>query len=94
VIASAPRTCVCGCGALLEGRRRDARYAEGRCRVRALRARQAPTPPQPRVEAAVTLSEPPKGLLRPRICVCGGQGYFVEDAARVCLRCGKRKAAL
>jgi cobalamin biosynthesis protein CbiG len=51
------RMCGCGCGASLEGRRRQTRYLDGRCRVRAHRARNAVTRPQTSSEAGVTVSE-------------------------------------
>jgi hypothetical protein len=41
------RLCECGCLRSLEGRRANTRHFDGACRVRALRARRAATPPQP-----------------------------------------------
>jgi hypothetical protein len=47
---SEARTCACGCGRSLDGRRASALYFNGACRVRASRGRD------------VTLARPPTGL--------------------------------
>jgi hypothetical protein len=45
-VSTAARICACGCRASLDGRRANALYFDGACRVRAHRARRAATRPQ------------------------------------------------
>jgi hypothetical protein len=65
----APRLCACGCGASLEGRRSNARYHDGACRLRAMRAR--------KLESA---GPPPSRIKRCESCGCWlsryGRGGF------------------
>jgi len=60
------RLCACGCLRSLEGRRANARYFDGACRVRALRARRAATRPQTWAEVDVTVTAAPAGPRRVR----------------------------
>jgi hypothetical protein len=56
---SAARVCACGCGSSLEGRRENAHYFDGACRVRAHRARKGQGQPEPCTGAVVTLTRSP-----------------------------------
>jgi prepilin-type processing-associated H-X9-DG protein len=55
---SVVRVCACGCRKSLDGRRANALYFDGACRVRAHRARGALTRTQPRGATVVTLTGP------------------------------------
>jgi hypothetical protein len=59
------RICACGCQRSLNDRRANAIYFNGACRVRAFRALQASTEPEPRTEPVVTLVSPPTVLSAP-----------------------------
>jgi hypothetical protein len=52
------RVCACGCSRSLEGRRANAIYFDGACRVRAHRVRRAANPPQGWETAVVTVGGP------------------------------------
>ena len=56
------RICVCGCGRSLKDRRITARYFDGACRAKALRARKAATPTRTPKNADVTVPGLPSGL--------------------------------
>ena len=63
-MSAAVRVCACGCGASLEGRRANARYFDGACRVRAHRAQKAALGQETYGAAVVT----PNGrFTRPRV---------------------------
>jgi hypothetical protein len=66
---SAARVCACGCGGSLEGRRANAVYFDGRCRVRAHRARKAHTLPRTWGSTDVTVTEAPARLRGGRVNV-------------------------
>jgi hypothetical protein len=59
---AATRTCQCGCGASLDGRRATVRYFDGACRTKALRARKAYAPTRTPKNQDVTVPRPPTGL--------------------------------
>jgi hypothetical protein len=56
------RVCACGCGRSLEGRRANAVYFDGACRVRAHRARRKVVRPDGWTQADVTVTGAPNGL--------------------------------
>jgi CDGSH-type Zn-finger protein len=55
------RTCNCGCGHSLEGRRKNTSYFDGTHRVRAHKARRAAIDPETPHEPSVTLARPLNG---------------------------------
>jgi hypothetical protein len=76
----ATRICACGCGASLDGRRANAFYADGRCRVRAHRARKAVIRTAVSADTDVTVREAPTGLGAARVT---GRDQMREAAERL-----------
>ena len=89
------RVCACGCGLSLDGRRRQARYLDVRCRVRALRARRAKEALEASDGCDVTVSESPtepEGPAKAKPCECDSQFVCADDFGEViCGKCGRRR---